>query len=191
MQLLKSSLVKIISLDEPEWAAFAALFDQRLLDRHALFAVENRKETEIGFLETGVIRAFYRNGEGAEYNKKFFVPGEFFGAYTALVTNQPSKINLEALTPCKVYVANYSAITALFEQHRKIETLARLVAQQFYIEKEKREIELALLQADERYQIFRNSYPGLEAVVPQYHIASYLGITPTQLSRIRAKKSQG
>jgi hypothetical protein len=54
--------------------------------------------------------------------------------------------------------------------------------------KERREIELVLLQADERYKIFKQEYPNLENLIPQYHIASYLGVTPTQLSRIRAKK---
>ena len=56
-----------------------------------------------------------------------------------------------------------------------------------YSLKEKRELEMSLLQADERYAIFRNEFKGVEQLIPQYHIASYLGISATQLSRIRNK----
>jgi CRP-like cAMP-binding protein len=52
---------------------------------------------------------------------------------------------------------------------------------------EKKEIEMALLDADKRYSIFRDEYPGIELEIPKYHVASYLGISPTQLSRIRKK----
>jgi hypothetical protein len=54
--------------------------------------------------------------------------------------------------------------------------------------KEKREIELVTLEAKERYAIFQQEHPQLEQLIPQYHIASYLGVSPTQLSRIRAQK---
>jgi hypothetical protein len=60
-----------------------------------------------------------------------------------------------------------------------------LQAESFFLHKEKREIELVLLRADERYRIFKEEYPTLENLISQYHVASYLGITPTQLSRIR------
>jgi CRP-like cAMP-binding protein len=65
--------------------------------------------------------------------------------------------------------------------------MARLLAEYLFIRKEKREIELVTLDARERYAIFRKEHPTLEQFIPQYHIASYLGITPTQLSRIRRK----
>jgi CRP-like cAMP-binding protein len=56
------------------------------------------------------------------------------------------------------------------------------------VRKEKREIELVTLEAKERYAIFQQEHPQLEQLIPQYHIASYLGVSPTQLSRIRAQK---
>jgi hypothetical protein len=85
-------------------------------------------------------------------------------------------------------VAEYQKITALFEQYRKVERLARILAEQFFVRKEKREIELVTLEAKDRYVIFQEEHPQLEQLIPQYHIASYLGISPTQLSRIRGEK---
>jgi hypothetical protein len=59
------------------------------------------------------------------------------------------------------------------------------MAEQFFVWNEKKQLDMALLDAKERYLIFKTEYSGIESVIPQYHIASYLGISPTQLSRIR------
>lgn len=188
MDNLKTYLNRILLFNDEEWMDFSYLFKYNKLKKGDFFATEGKPEKKIGFLQNGVIRAFYRNTEGIEYNKTFFTNNEFFGAYASVVTGMPNKIYLQALTDCDFLEADYNEIKKLFVKHRKIETLSRLIAEMFYIEKEKREIELVLLQADERYKIFKKEYPNIENLIPQYHIASYLGITPTQLSRIRAKK---
>ena len=79
-------------------------------------------------------------------------------------------------------------MTKLYDSIPKIERLSRILAEHFFVDKEKREIELVMLGASEKYEIFKKEHPNLENLIPQYHIASYLGISPTQLSRIRAKK---
>lgn len=188
MKDLKNYLDQFIAFDETEWAAFSSLFVAKKISKGDYFAVEGKIETQIAFLQKGVIRAFYRNSEGIEYNKTFFTDNEFIGAYASLVSGKPNQIVIQALTDCEMLAANYLEIRKLFAPYRKIETLARIIAEFFYIEKERREIELVLLQADERYELFKKEYPNIENFIPQYHIASYLGVTPTQLSRIRAKK---
>lgn len=188
MDSLKKYLDQFISFNEKEWTAFSSLFAEVSLPKGTFFAREGQCEKHIGFLLNGVVRAFYRNSEGHEYNKTFFTDLEFIGAYTSLITGNENQINIQALTDCRVLVADYTSIKALFPEYRQVETFARLMAESFYAYKEKREIEVVLLQADERYKLFKAEYPGLENLIPQYHIASYLGITPTQLSRIRGQK---
>ena len=185
MTELKTYLNRLIVLPDPDWEALSQLFSAAELPRGTYFAQEGRVENSLGFLRQGVIRAFYRSSNGTEYNKTFFSDQEFFGAYSSLVSRQTNRINLQALTDCLILKANYRDITGLFAQHRSVETLARLQAESFFLHKEKREIELVLLRADERYRIFKEEYPTLENLISQYHVASYLGITPTQLSRIR------
>lgn len=131
------------------------------------------------------MRAFYRNEKGVEYNKHFFIAPCFIGGYASLITGRPNQIVQEALTPCVIQEADYTGLEALFEEHRAVERLARKLAEQFFVQKEQREIDLVLLDAEARYDIFRSEFALLEQLIPQYHIASYLGITPTQLSRIR------
>lgn len=189
MNELKEYLDNIFPLQADEWESFSRHFIEEKLVKDDYFALAGRTESKIGFLKKGVVRAFYKNRDGLEYNKTFFTDNEFLGAYTSLVTGNSNHINMQALTDCVILTANYSNITSLFKDFRNIETLARKISENLYVYKEKREIELVLLQAGERYEIFKKEYPELINQIPQYQIASYLGITPTQLSRIRAKKS--
>lgn len=93
----------------------------------------------------------------------------------------------QALSDCTIWRANYDVIERLSENNFELERLRRKIAERFFVGSEKKQLEMALLEAKERYSIFREGHPGFENIIPQYHIASYLGISPTQLSRIRQK----
>ena len=112
------------------------------------------------------------------------------GGYSSLVSQLPNSINQQALTDCDLLIANYTKLTDLLDKHQDLERLLRKISENYFVEKEKREVEIVLLEAKKRYAIFQREFPQLEQLIPQYHIASYLGITPTQLSRIRAKKTK-
>lgn len=189
MDQLKNSIQSILHLNEEEFAALQHIFSPKELKKGAFLAEQGRIERRFAFIESGLLRAFYTNNEGYEYNKTFFLENEFVGAYSSLVTGKVNYINIQAMEDAVLLVANYSDLLAVYDRFPKMEKLGRLLAEQFFVEKERREIELVLLDAEERYRIFRNEYPGLENRVPQYYIASYLGITPTQLSRIRGKRT--
>ncbi|MDH5599450.1 MAG: Crp/Fnr family transcriptional regulator, partial [Cyclobacteriaceae bacterium] len=82
-------------------------------------------------------------------------------------------------------IAEYSRMTDLYDSIPNLERFARKLVEQIFVSKERREIEIVMLSAAERYELFKKKFPELEKSIPQYHIASYLGISPTQLSRIR------
>ncbi len=187
---LQKYLNAISPLQDKTWERIATLFSEKTLTKSEYFIGEGEKAKQIGFLQSGIIRAFYRNIEGIEYNKHFFIQNNIIGGYSSLVTSTPNKIFQQALTDCKILVAQYSEITKLYDIYPDFERVGRKLAEFYFVEKEKREIEIVLLDADKRYLIFREEYPQLEQLIPQYQIASYLGITPTQLSRIRRKFSQ-
>ena len=108
-----------------------------------------------------------------------------------MVTEKPNKINQQALTDCQLLICDYKKIIYLLDQHQDLERLLRKIAEHYFVDKEKREVEIVMLEAIKRYTIFQKEYPQLEQLIPQYHIASYLGISPTQLSRIRKQNSKG
>ncbi|ASV30389.1 Crp/Fnr family transcriptional regulator [Maribacter cobaltidurans] len=186
---LKTFFNSLTSISPESMSQFSALFHPKVLKKGDYFITQGITAKEIGFLERGVIRAFYRNNEGIEYNKHFFVNPCFIGGYASLITGAPNQIIQQALTDCNIQVAKFIDIQNLYETCPDIERGARILAEQFFVQKEQREIEIVLLDAEKRYQIFQRDFPQLEQLVPQYHIASYLGITPTQLSRVRRKLS--
>lgn len=186
---LKTFFNALSPISTESWAKFGALFTPNVLKKGDYFITDAQTATEIGFLESGIIRAFYRNNEAVEYNKHFFLNPCFIGGYASLITGKPNQINQQALTDCTIQVAQFAAIQNLYQSCPDIDRAARILAEQFFVQKEQREIDIVLLDADKRYQIFQKEFPQLEQQIPQYHIASYLGITPTQLSRIRRKSS--
>lgn len=188
MNELKIYLEKLIHFNENELAIFTSLFTEIQLKKKDYFAKEGEFSSKLAFISKGVMRAFFLNKAGHEYNKTFFTPSNFVAAYSSITTKQKNLINIQCLTDCKLYVADFRKVTSLYKKYPKFESLARVVAEYKFAIKEKREIELVTLEASERYKIFKKEHPNLESLINQYHIASYLGITPTQLSRIRAKK---
>lgn len=186
---LKIFVNKLAPISEESWNKFSALFTPRQLKKGDYFITNGQTAKEIAFLESGIVRGFYRNSNGNEYNKHFFVNPCFLGGYASLVTQLPSQIYQQALTDCTIFVAIYTSIQNLFDTCPDIERAARIMAELYFVQKEQREIDLVLLDAYKRYKIFQKEFPTLEQKIPQYHIASYLGITPTQLSRIRKKLS--
>ncbi len=178
----------ISPLQKSSWDVMKNIFKEHSLKKGDYFVEEGEVTKKVGFLINGIIRAFYRNHEGVEYNKHFFTKNNMVGGYSSIVTQLPNTINQQALTDCKLLIGDYKCITDLLDQHQDLERLLRKIAEGYFVVKEKREIEIVLLDSNQRYAIFKQEYPQLEQLIPQYHIASYLGITPTQLSRIRSQK---
>lgn len=190
MKDFKEHINKICKVEEATFKELEKCFRPIELRKNEYFAWEGEFSKQIGFLKEGIVRAYFLNSEGKEYNKQFFVAPSIIGAYTSLLTKQPNNIAQQALTDCKVFVANFSEIETLYDKFHDLERLGRRIAEHYFLEKEQKEIEMALLDADKRYLIMRERFPTLETIIPQYYIASYLGISPTQLSRIRRKMQQ-
>ncbi len=178
---------KINAIKKDAFEELEKCFKPLQLRKNDFFVKEGEYAQQIGFLKKGIVRAFFLNQEGKEYNKQFFVAPSIIGAYTSLLTKQPNKIAQQALTDCEILVADFEDLEKLYDKFHDLERLGRKIAEFYFLEKEQKEIEMALLDADKRYLIMRKTFPSIELIIPQYHIASYLGISATQLSRIRRK----
>ena len=185
MEDLKAYFNAISVLKESTWDRVLPFFKEEKLLKNEYFAEENKTASQIAFLKDGVVRAFFINQEGKDYNKQFFVGPSIIGAYTSLLTGNVNLIAQQALTECVVYTCDYKSLTNLFDQCPDLERFARKIAEHYFLEKEKKEIEIVLLDASQRYTLFKRDFPTLEQLIPQFHIASYLGVSATQLSRIR------
>ncbi|WP_035558444.1 Crp/Fnr family transcriptional regulator [Hymenobacter sp. IS2118] len=184
---VQTYLSRISPVSDTTWQVLAPLFERVELAKGEYFLRCGEVAQYAGILESGIIRAFYTSAEGVDYNKHFFEAPSFFGGYASLITGAPSHIQVQALSACTGWTLRYADLQALLPQWPELERLARRWAELLYVAKEEREVEIVMLNAEQRYGLFRERYKAVEQLVPQYAIASYLGITPTQLSRIRRR----
>jgi CRP-like cAMP-binding protein len=189
MEKIVAFFTNIIPLSEETLALMSEIFVYDELKKGEYFIQKGQFAKEIAFLETGIVRAYYINNDGKEYNKTFFSAPSIIGSYASLISKQKNTVAQQALTDCKIWKASFHKIEQLSDGNYEIERLRRTIAESYFLSNEKKEIEMALLDAEKRYLILQKEYPGIELAIPQYHIASYLGISPTQLSRIRKNLS--
>ncbi len=141
----------------------------------------------LSFVVSGIVRLYYITPAGVEITKSFRTENYLVAAYSSLLQGTPSRMFIQTLEPTTLLIAPYQAYQALTAGHPCWQTVNLKTAEWLYIKLDQRESELLLDDATTRYLKFLNEYPGLVNRVKQYHIASYLGITPESLSRIRAR----
>ena len=180
-------LRSLIKLTESEATQAACLFQTHNLSRGEFFVRAGDVPQTIGFTISGILRLYYVDADGNEFTKSFCAENSFVAAYSALLLRQPSRLFIQALEDALLLIADYSAYRAISESHASLQQLNYKIAESLFIKKEKRESTLLLDDAKTRYLSFLEEYPGLEVRLKQHHIASYLGMTPVTLSRIRTQ----
>ena len=182
---IKQVLGDVVSPSDEELTSFLSQFSARRLNQGEYFVHAGVVSNELGFLNAGLLRFFYRTPDGKEFNKSFVSENQFVSAYSSFLTDSKPRYSIQALEDCFMLVADLKPVISLFETSQRWERLGRVFAEQLYVKKEIREAEFLLDDAKTRYRSFQRNFGALEYRLPQYHIASYLGITPVALSRIR------
>lgn len=141
-----------------------------------------------GFIESGVIKYSCLNKcEGKEYSVGFSFPNEFVADYPACLYNMKSELNIQALTPCKVYLCSSELLKERFEETFENQHIARIAAEQLFFQMYARYLDMYKLTPEERYISLVERYPEVLQLISLKEIASYLKITPVHISRIRRK----
>lgn len=138
----------------------------------------------IGFVHSGTLRSYVQNDD-EEFNNDFYFDASFVSAYTSFLTQMPTNCNIEALTEVKMEYITYERFAALMAKNSDFLKLGKYISDNYFIRKCKRETSFLKNTAAERLEVIRSLYPGIEQKVSQYHIASYLGIKPESLSRLK------
>lgn len=156
--------------------------------RGEYFLREGQTPKTVAFVVKGLFSQYYASPEGDIVIKRFFPENYFAGSLPAMLTNSPSIFAIRALEPAETLEYNFYDFKTLTEKHRDLAAFyIRYMELHWIIEKEPLEISFRYDNAKTRYLNFLKEYPNLEPRLKQHEIASYLGITPTQLSRIRAE----
>ncbi|MFD1179625.1 Crp/Fnr family transcriptional regulator [Paenibacillus puldeungensis] len=176
---------KAISLDEESIALLRNIFKPRVLKKEMFFLQEGEKSTEIGFIIKGVFRSYYMDKIGNDVTKYFYAEGTTLFSYLAYLSQKESMYYIQALEDSVILVAKISDFEKIVEGNYQLLLFYKKMIDEVLVAKEEHTISFKLLNNTDRYKQFLTSYPGLEKRLKQYHLASYLGITPVSLSRIR------
>jgi len=142
---------------------------------------------KIAYVFNGLFRYVYTNDKGDEFTKAIIPENNFISSYSAMILNRPSYFAIEALENAQLLEIQWDDFKKLLDKDVFwIRFLLKFI-EKGYITKEKRERDLLLLDAETRYKDFLVEFPGIDQRIKQGLIASYLGIKPETLSRIRRK----
>lgn len=182
----------IAPLSDDDVALGFALVRPRELARGEHLLVAGRAATEVAVVVRGLLREYFviANGDAKvnERTKAFIVEERVSGSLADLLSLAASRAFIVADEPTRVLVAPYASLKGLTSASPAWAMLGRAALERLLLAKAEREWELLGLDAEARYEAFRARYPGLEARVAARHVASYLGITPVHLSRLRGRR---
>lgn len=176
--------VSVFSFAEADWNTFVERTVVKKVEQGTRIVEAGQRVHHAYFCSEGLFRLFYLLPDGREYNVAFSLEQDFATSYGSMVKGEASAFSIEAMEDSVVIEISYDLLKELMDTSPMWERFVRTSVERLYIRKEERERELLCYSALERYKAFLLKYPGLEKRIPQYHIASYIGISPVSLSRL-------
>ena len=185
-QFFLDTLKQITTLEETEERLFSQAFQPYTLKKNAYFLESTNVNTKLGFLVKGLVRYFvFKNEE--ESTIEFTKEGEFVADYESFITKKPSLQNIQALEDCEFLIIDYEELQKLYAVSRNANLLGRIIIEHRFIIMVNQLLTFHRYSPEDRYRYFLNHYKDLTQRIPQYLIASYVGVKPQSLSRIRKR----
>ena len=184
--MLKASITQFIQVSDEECCNLATLFTPYRLAKKEHWMYQGDQCTDIAFIVKGCIRTYFTKND-QERTCQFFFENAWYTDYESLLTKQPVITSVEALEPTEMLLLPFRELERLYEQSPKFERLGRLFAESTIIKIRNRNLSLLNDSPEERYLQLLTERPKVIGRVPQNIIASFLGIEPETLSRIRKK----
>ena len=187
--LLRKHISNRVRLTEEEFDIFTKFFVSKKLKKHQFLLNEGDVCRYIGFVNSGCLREYSIDNKGAEHIIQFAIEDWWVSDLHSFLAGLPATYNIDALQDSEVLLIEKSAREELLDNCPKMERCFRLLIEANHVATQQRIADSLSASAEERYLKFIKTYPKLLEQVPQSHIASYLGITPQSLSRIRKELS--
>ncbi|KUY31098.1 cyclic nucleotide-binding protein [Elizabethkingia ursingii] len=173
----------ILSDEEREWCA--SYFKPVVYSKNTCIEAEGKIPQYLYFIVSGYVRLFHQNEKGEEITTHINCPPGFITSYFNYVNQTPSDENLECITDCQLLRITKTNLDKLIDKSSAFKDFSISVFQQSISYNENRSKELATLTAEQRYLKLIKEYPNILQNVPLQYIASFLGMNPKSLSRIR------
>ena len=180
----------MIRLSEKEASALISICFRKRFKKKEVLSDHNKIIDEVYFIEKGIIRVKVIDLGGTTHTIHFAIENQFIADYRAFITREKSNYQLEAMEDTEVIVMPREAVEWGYENLQEGEKLGRLIAEYYFTYLDRRIEHLYTLSPIQRYELMNNIFPNIHNRVPQHMIASYLGITPIHLSRIKKQQLQ-
>jgi CRP-like cAMP-binding protein len=187
LAVLRAALGSFAEIPEEEWTKAVLNLRHLHLKKNAYFIQAGSVPDKMACIVSGIFRVFYVTKSGEEKILAFRGQGRMLSAFSAILENTPSWYDIQALADSDLLYIGLDQYAAGLQRHACWQEISAKYVQMLFVEKERRESEFLSDNAETRYKTFKKRYPGVEDRIRQYHVASYLGITPVALSRIRKR----
>jgi CRP-like cAMP-binding protein len=177
---------QFIDLEEKDILLIEELTTVKHFSKHEFILIQGKVCDFIAFINKGAFRGFY-SVDGQQYSKQFFLEGGFCTDYASFLTGKKSLIYLQATEDSTVIFFERKDVNAMYKAIPNFVHFRKLLAENLYIAVTDIKASFILNSPEERYANLIKDRPEVIQRVPQYMIASYLGITPEALSRIRRR----
>ncbi|WP_299251745.1 Crp/Fnr family transcriptional regulator [uncultured Aquimarina sp.] len=182
-----NNIKRYVSLDEDDEQQFISIVRTTKIKRRQFIVQPNFICSHQTYILKGAFRSYFVNDEGIEHTIQFAIEDWFISDFNSYVNQSPASLFVEALEDSTVQQITYEDVENLCDKNQKFERFFRLVAQKSFAFSQRRVLSNLGKSAEERYLDFFNRYPSIVQRVPQYTLASYLGMSPEFLSKIRKR----
>ena len=169
---------------DEEWRRFCAIVEPVTYAKNDFLIRAGQVEKYVHYLVNGMVRLFLYH-EGKDISLDFSFSHDFVSAYSSFLTEQPTDFTVQCLTDVQALRFNRANLSALYDHSHQAERMGRLIAEQAFLRKTTREVLFLTSTAKQRYVQLLEQNPVLVQTISVRHLASYLGIEPESLSRIR------
>lgn len=185
-----SQISKHVTLDEKEALYFTSLFIQAKVKQGEFIEKVGKVTTNFVYVNSGCLMTYFTDADGTDHVIQFAMAGWWTGDLHSFTKEEPSIYSTRALADSEISYLPKDDMEKMLEKLPKLERYFRILFQNSIVSHQHRLIQNLSVTADQRYENFSKRYPSLEQYVPLKYIASYLGITPEFLSKIRRKRAE-
>lgn len=186
-QPLLDYINRIVDLTEEEERLLTSFISTRKLLKGQYFLQQGDVCKFSGFVISGCTKTFYVDDEGQEHVVMFSIEDWWTSDMGSYITQKPADFNVQCLENTELIQFSYENQQQMMQEIPKLERFFRIIVQRALVASQKRIVRNLSMSAKDRFLFFRKEYPKIEQRIPQYLIASYLGITKEFLSKIKSQ----
>jgi CRP-like cAMP-binding protein len=184
-ELLWKNIEMHITLDPEEKDLFIEVVNTQKIKNKSSMLKAGHACRSIYFVNKGCLRIYYTDSDGDEHTVLFCPENWWATDIASFSAQKPALFSIGAIEETEVFSVTFESLEKLYSQIPKFERFFRILTQNGYGIQQRRIVSYLSKSAKERYELFQKEYPKLEQRISQKHIASYVGITPVFLSRLR------